>query len=112
MTPARGVSVCGYVRVSTSEQASSGLGMAAQRPAIEAECERRGWTLVQIFEDNGGSAKSTKNRHWVAGGGRVCQTGRAGRLVTAKIDRLARSLLDFCELLDRADRGKWSLVAL
>ena len=43
----------GYVRVSTEEQAGSGLGLDTQRAAIQAECDRRGWTLVEMVEDAG-----------------------------------------------------------
>ncbi|HXW80401.1 MAG TPA: recombinase family protein [Acidimicrobiales bacterium] len=39
------------MRVSTEEQAESGLGLAAQRSAIEAECQRRGWTLAAVHND-------------------------------------------------------------
>ena len=52
----------GYTRVSTDEQASSGLGLKAQRTLIEAECERRGWELVQVFEDAGASGKALSGR--------------------------------------------------
>lgn len=40
-----------YARVSTEEQGSKGVGLAAQRSAIKAECARRGWKLVRIEED-------------------------------------------------------------
>ena len=43
--------VVGYVRVSTEEQGVSGAGLVAQRKAIKAECERRGWELLRIEED-------------------------------------------------------------
>ncbi|MCU1569371.1 MAG: resolvase, partial [Naasia sp.] len=46
----------GYVRVSTEEQERSGLGIDAQRAAITAECDRRGWTL-ELIEDLGCSGK-------------------------------------------------------
>ncbi len=35
-----------YLRVSTDEQAQSGAGLDAQRAAITAEAERRGWTIA------------------------------------------------------------------
>lgn len=50
--------VVGYIRVSTDEQASSGLGITAQRSAITDECERRGWELVEIVANSGVSDKS------------------------------------------------------
>ena len=50
--------VIGYVRVSTEEQGLSGAGLQAQRAAIVAECERRGWTLVEITQDVGRSGKT------------------------------------------------------
>src|SRR5688572_14063294 len=43
----------GYIRVSTAEQAASGLGLAAQRSAIEADASRRGLRLVAILSDEG-----------------------------------------------------------
>ena len=49
-----------YVRVSTEEQAGSGAGLAAQRAAILAEAERRGWAEVRFVEDAGFSGKDTR----------------------------------------------------
>ena len=50
--------VIGYCRVSTDEQASSGLGLTAQETAIRAECNRRGLPLLELFTDGGVSAKT------------------------------------------------------
>jgi DNA invertase Pin-like site-specific DNA recombinase len=52
--------VIGYVRVSTDEQGESEAGIAAQRAAITAECERRGWQLLNVVEDPGYSAKDLR----------------------------------------------------
>ena len=102
--------VVGYVRVSTDEQALSGLGLAAQRAAIEAECARRGWTLVAIHED----ALSGKNmvRPGLAAALAEVESGGASAIVVAKLDRLSRSLSDFASLMARAQARHWNLVAL
>jgi DNA invertase Pin-like site-specific DNA recombinase len=42
-----------YTRVSTDEQASSGLGAAAQRQSCETLAERLGVEIVAVFEDLG-----------------------------------------------------------
>ena len=89
--------VLGYVRVSTEEQKSSGTGLQAQRRAIIAECERRGWHLVEVIEDAGFSAKDMK-RPGVQEALRVLQDGKATALVVAKLDRLSRSMIDFTAL--------------
>jgi DNA invertase Pin-like site-specific DNA recombinase len=40
--------VLAYLRVSTEEQAVSGLGLADQRRVIEAEAKRRQWNAVEF----------------------------------------------------------------
>ncbi len=102
----------GYARVSTDEQASSGLGLKAQRSLIEAECERRGWELVQVFEDAGASGKALSGRPALAKALEAVRGGTAGALVVAKLDRLSRSLLDFASLMEDARREGWALVIL
>ena len=100
-----------YLRVSTDEQADSGLGLAAQRSAIQAECARRGWEEPTFVSDDGYSAKNLDR----PGIGRVLDalaTGQANVLIVAKLDRLSRSLLNFAELVERARKQGWELVAL
>lgn len=108
----RSAAVIGYVRVSTAEQADSGLGLAAQRATIEAACAGRGWCLAAVYEDAGASAKGMNGRHALAVALEALDQGEASTLVVAKLDRLTRSVRDAAELLDRAARRGWSLVAL
>src|SRR5256714_1695847 len=103
--------VLGYVRVSTDEQRSSGAGLAAQRAAIGAECRRRGWTLVQVMEAAGYSAKDLR-RPGVKIARETLRRGEAGALVVAKLDRLSRSMLDFTAVMAKASKQGWALVAL
>jgi DNA invertase Pin-like site-specific DNA recombinase len=109
-TTADPAAVIGYVRVSTDEQAESGLGLAAQRSAIEAECLRRGWSLVAVHED--AVSGKTLNRPGMAAALDAVESGAASAIVVAKLDRLSRSLVDFASLMARAQVGRWNLVAL
>jgi DNA invertase Pin-like site-specific DNA recombinase len=104
--------VTGYIRVSTSEQANSGVGLEAQRAAIAAEARRRDWELAGMYEDAGASGKSMSGRQGLQEALDAVERGEAGALMVAKLDRLSRSLLDFASLMDRARRKGWSLVAL
>lgn len=105
-----GTKVIGYVRVSTREQGDSGLGLAAQRAAITAECTRRGWVLERIYEDVA-SGKDT-DRPGLASALAALQSGLVGALVVAKLDRLSRSTRDFADLLETAEAQRWALVVL
>jgi DNA invertase Pin-like site-specific DNA recombinase len=100
-----------YTRVSTSEQADSGAGLSAQRAAIDAAAEARGWTIVARFEDAGVSGSSL-NRPGLTEALGAVESGRASALVVAKLDRLSRSLMDFSAVMERARRNGWALVAL
>jgi DNA invertase Pin-like site-specific DNA recombinase len=103
--------MAGYVRVSTEEQAGSGLGMSAQRAAIEQACEARGWRLGEMFEDTA-SGRTMGRRPGLASALDAVASGSVDGLVVAKLDRLSRSLLDFAGLMERSRTEGWSLVAL
>ncbi|WP_433228994.1 recombinase family protein [Micromonospora sp. CA-248260] len=104
--------VVAYVRVSTGEQVESGAGLAAQRAAIEAEADRRGWTIVAWKEDKAASGKSLEGRPGLAEALELIESQQAATLVVAKLDRLSRSLIDFAALMERARSKRWNLIAL
>jgi DNA invertase Pin-like site-specific DNA recombinase len=104
------VRAVGYARVSTEEQAESGAGILAQIAVIEGEVERRGWDLIRMDVENAVSGKRMSNRPGLASALASLTNGSADVLVVAKLDRLSRSMLDFCLLLERARREGWSLV--
>jgi len=103
--------VVGYVRCSTEEQVVSGLGITAQRVAIEAECARRGVELLTVHTDAGISGK-TLGRPGLTDALADLDAGRGTVLMVAKLDRLSRSVHDATGLLMRAERSGWGLVAL
>ena len=103
--------VLGYVRVSTDEQARSGLGLADQRNTLTAAALRNGWKLVDVVVDEGHSAKSLDRPGLLSVVDRVV-AGEASTIAVAKLDRLTRSLVGLSELLDWSDRLGVALVAL
>jgi DNA invertase Pin-like site-specific DNA recombinase len=106
-----GTAVLGYVRVSTSEQAGNGYGLAAQEAAIRSESEGRGWTLLEVVRDEGASAKNLDRPGLRAALERIA-AGEAGGLLASKLDRLSRSVVDFGVLLEWFTDAGATLVAL
>lgn len=98
-----------YLRVSTSEQALSGLGLDAQRVTVAAYAERKGLTIVDEYCDEGISAKSLKGRPAALAALEVVRGGQAAGLLVAKMDRLSRSVVDGAGLMERAAREGWAL---
>lgn len=104
--------VIGYIRVSTEEQALSGLGLEAQRHALkEAFRHRRGDTLVKVLADEGYSGKDL-NRPGLAEALERIADGRADALAVAKLDRLTRNNSDLGALIDWFQYARSGLIAL
>lgn len=104
----------GYLRVSTEEQANSGLGMEAQRDTIQRYVDSHGWD-VTWYEDAGLSAKSLDRPQLQAALARVQAPAKnrdVDGIVVAKLDRLSRSVADFAGVLELARAKKWALVAI
>jgi len=106
--------VIGYIRVSTEEQASSGLGLEAQRDTIARYAEVHGWDVVW-YEDAGVSAKSLDRPQLQAALARLHVPPKrrdVDGIVVAKLDRLSRSVVDFAGVLELARARKWAMVAI
>ncbi|MGO9351302.1 MAG: recombinase family protein [Mycobacterium sp.] len=98
-----------YLRVSTSEQALSGLGIEAQRETAKAYAKRKGLTIVDEFCDEGISAKRLDSRPGALAALAAVRQGRAAGLLVAKMDRLSRSVVDGAGLMESARREGWAL---
>jgi DNA invertase Pin-like site-specific DNA recombinase len=78
-----------YVRVSTDAQGASGLGLEAQREAIERHVGAAGGRLVAEFQEIESGKRN--DRPQIAQALAACRARRA-ILVIAKLDRLARNV--------------------
>jgi DNA invertase Pin-like site-specific DNA recombinase len=86
-------SAIGYVRVSTTSQGRSGLGLEAQRSAIARFAQAEGIEVSQVFEEieTGSGADALERRPKLAEALKVARKAKAPVLV-AKLDRLSRDV--------------------
>ncbi|MDL9947767.1 recombinase family protein [Gordonia sp. ABSL11-1] len=100
-----------YLRVSTTEQSDSGLGLDAQRRTIEAYAEARGLTIVEWFEDAGVSGGTAPTKRPAMSDALDALANRqAETLLAAKLDRISRSLADAVDLDRIAARQGWRIT--
>jgi DNA invertase Pin-like site-specific DNA recombinase len=101
-----------YIRVSSEEQADSGLGLEAQRQRVAAYCAMKGLHLAEVFEDSAISAgKPLAGR---PAGSRLLAAAKKGKavVVVAKLDRLFRSVADAANVIADFDKKGIQLVAI
>ena len=93
-----------YIRVSSDDQADSGLGMEAQRQRIADYCHLKGLRLAEVFEDPGISGgKPLASRP--AGGKLLAAAYKSKALViVAKLNRLFRSVADAASVIADFDK--------
>ncbi|WP_203381171.1 recombinase family protein [Paractinoplanes ovalisporus] len=99
-----------YLRVSTQEQARSGLGLAAQREALTAAGQARDWDMRWLVDE--GYSAGTLDRPALTEGFGLLRDGQADGLAVAKLDRLSRSMIDFAGVMEWSRAQRWSLVTL
>src|SRR4051794_29844338 len=82
----------GYLRVSTDQQADSGLGLEAQRGAVLKTAERLDLPLTDVFTDAGLSgALDLEDRPSLFAAVQALKRGDV--LIVAKRDRIGRDLI-------------------
>lgn len=111
------VRVAGYVRVSSQRQATEGDSLECQeneiRKYVDAQVTLHGWVAERVgnYIDSGKSAKD-QNRPQLQRLKRDIAAGKVDLVVTFKLDRLTRSLLDFVELWKLFDDHGVRVVSL
>jgi len=100
----------GYVRVSTTEQADSGVSLDAQAAAIKSYCAMRGLSLNGLIVDPGVSAgKPLAAREGGAKLLAAVSSSRAQAVVAYKLDRLFRDAADCLQVTRTWDRENVAL---
>jgi DNA invertase Pin-like site-specific DNA recombinase len=87
-----------YYRVSTDRQGRSGLGLDAQREAVQRYLAGTGGTL--IGEHTEVETGKRNDRPELAKALTACRRRRGARLVIAKLDRLSRNVAFIAAVMD------------
>lgn len=104
--------VAGYLRVSTEEQAQSGLGLGDQRHRIIGMAAAKGWPEPTLYTDAGVSG--TKEAHERPALRNLLADVRAGNVdavIVLSFDRLARKTFIVLDLVDELRRRGVTLVS-
>jgi DNA invertase Pin-like site-specific DNA recombinase len=92
----KGKRVAFYLRVSTGSQT-----VENQRRELAAAAEQRGWTVVELYSDNGVSG--AKGRDQRPAFDRLCKDAVAGKfdiIAAWSVDRLGRSVLHLAQFVE------------
>lgn len=85
--------VCGYVRVSTEDQAQHGISIPSQIAKIEEFCRSKGWELVDIVQEPGMSGKDVGRPMFNKMMGRAESAARPfDVIIVYSLSRFARNL--------------------
>lgn len=104
--------VAAYLRVSSEEQAESGLGLEAQLMKCSAMAQVKEWPEPTIYRDDGISgAKDASARPGLASLLRDARGGRLDAVIIKSLDRLGRRTRLVLELVDDLAAHNVSLVS-
>jgi DNA invertase Pin-like site-specific DNA recombinase len=88
-----------YLRVSTQKQGESGLGLQAQKEAVEMYAKRQGCDIIATFTETESGRKSNKGRPQLQAALERVKISNS-QLLIARLDRLTRSVSFLCKLRD------------
>ena len=87
-----------YTRVSTSAQAEEGVSLEAQRDYLNQAVKLKGWEVSDYYEDAGYTGTNTE-RPQLQRMRADARKHRFTKVAIYKLDRLTRSVKDFCDIL-------------
>lgn len=92
-----------YARVSTDEQAREGQSIETQIDKLTAYAKFQGWSNVQVFVDEGISAKDM-NRPEMKRLIKLIKQKKVAIVATMAVDRLSRNLLDMLQFIELCEK--------
>jgi site-specific DNA recombinase len=101
-SPARPIAhVAAYLRVSTDDQAESGLGLADQRRRVRGMAEGKGWPEPVLYADEGVSGtKDPADRPALARLLADIHAGQVDALIVLSLDRIGRQVRMVLDLVE------------
>ncbi|MNW47759.1 putative DNA-invertase from lambdoid prophage Rac [compost metagenome] len=102
--------VLAYIRVSTDEQAENGNSLFEQKERLTAYCRAMGWDEPIFYTDDGYSAKNTNRPDMTNLMNRI-KKEQGGIVLTTKLDRLSRNLLDILKLNEYFEKFNFNYVS-
>jgi len=104
------MSVIGYGRCSTIEQASNGVSIEVQRRAVERVAEADGWEMTWLADEGVSGTVPPESRRRFKAALALLSVGEAKALIFTKVDRASRCTEDFARLIRLSEEQDWRLI--
>lgn len=102
--------IAAYIRVSTDEQVDKGNSLLEQQERLTAYCTAMGWQKPTFYIDDGYSAGTLK-RPAIEKLFKDIDKGHFDIVLTSKLDRLCRNLLDLLQTIEHFSKHNCSYVS-
>lgn len=100
-----------YIRVSSKQQADEGYSLEAQERKLKAYCELQGFTIGDIYKDEGISGKKV-NRPELQRLMSDIRTGRIQKVIVVKLDRISRNTRDLLNIVDELNKTNTAFICI
>ena len=98
-----------YVRVSTEDQAREGYSLDAQTKRLTAMCKVRGWTIADVYRDEGCSGRNTDRPEYRR---MFSEIDRWDALLVLKMDRIHRNSVNFARMMEVLNKNGKGFISL
>lgn len=103
---------CGYVRVSSTIQATEGESLASQKQSITERAKQLKLDLKKIYADEGVSGKDVSGRPAYQRMLNDIHSGKYSHLIINKLSRLGRNCKDLLITVEQLKRNKTTLISI